>query len=133
MDRLFETDLDLPEDFSLQADEGLLTRVLENLVHNAFRYSGKGDRVVLSARGTAGRAVIEVKDSGRGIAAEERDKIFQPFYRGTRSRNEPGFGLGLSIVKSIVEAHGWTIELDGTDGETIFRIRMGRGRQNPIE
>jgi signal transduction histidine kinase len=125
MDRRFEIDLDLPEDLSIQADAGLLTRVLENLVHNAFRYSDKGDRVEIAARGTVGRVVIEVKDSGRGIAAEERGKVFQPFYRGTRSRNEPGFGLGLSIVKSIVEAHGWAIELDGADGETIFRIRMG--------
>jgi signal transduction histidine kinase len=122
-EREFETRIEVPEELSVSADQGLLSRVLENLVHNAFRYTEKGDRVTLSAWEDAG-ITIEVKDSGRGIAPDERVRIFQPFYRGTRSRNEPGFGLGLSIVKSIVEAHGWSIGLEGAGGQTAFRIRI---------
>ena len=122
-EREFEARIEVPEGLSVLADQGLLSRVLENLVHNAFQYTERGDRVTLSAWADAG-VTIEVKDSGRGIAPEERSRIFQPFYRGTRSRNEPGFGLGLSIVKSIVEAHGWSIGLEGTGGQTAFRIRL---------
>jgi signal transduction histidine kinase len=122
--RKIEFESTLPDGLSVRADEGLLCRVMENLVHNAFRYSASGDIVTLSAGLSGGRVRVEVSNTGQGIPESDRDNIFQPFYRGSRSRNEPGFGLGLSIVKSIIDAHGWTIELTAEKEKTIFRIEM---------
>jgi signal transduction histidine kinase len=71
--------------------------------------------------------VLTITDTGIGIPAEELPRIFDPFYRGTNSRREQGFGLGLATVKSIVEGHGWTIAVTSDVGKgSTFRIAMGR-------
>ena len=68
---------------------------------------------------------IEVRDRGVGIPPEERERVFDRFYRTTDARTLPGSGLGLSIVKQIVELHGGTITLDGRDGGgTIARLEL---------
>jgi signal transduction histidine kinase len=67
--------------------------------------------------------VLKVMNRGAGIAAEEQKLIFEPFYRGNRGEEHKGFGLGLSSVKSVVEAHGWEITLSSDPGEiTAFSI-----------
>ena len=118
----FASRLDIPPDCAAAADLVLFARVLENLVGNAIRYTRQGDRIEFTASG-GGPVVIEVRDSGPGIDPKELSLIFEPFFRGTRTRSEPGFGLGLSIVKSIVEAHGWSITADSRpEGGTAFRL-----------
>jgi signal transduction histidine kinase len=68
---------------------------------------------------------IVVRDDGPGIAAEDRKRIFEEFYRGSRARNEEGLGLGLSIVKSVVSAHGWQVKLSEDAGAgTAFVISI---------
>jgi signal transduction histidine kinase len=127
--RRFACSLDVPEETAAAADLVLFARVLENLVGNAVRYTRENDRIDLSVSRVGGPAtpqvVIEIRDSGRGIEPKELSLIFEPFFRGTRTRSEPGFGLGLSIVKSIVEAHGWSIVADShPEGGTTFRLTL---------
>jgi signal transduction histidine kinase len=120
--KTFESHLDFPRECTAAADLVLFARVLENLVGNAIRYTRPGDRIDFAASGD-GPVVVEVRDSGPGIDPKELSLIFEPFFRGTRTRSEPGFGLGLSIVKSIVEAHGWSITADShPEGGTAFRL-----------
>jgi len=100
----------LPQPAQVRMDERLVSRVLENLVNNALRYTPEGGRIELSARAEGGAYVVSVSDDGPGISGEDLPRIFEPFYRGSSSRREEGMGLGLSIVKTVVESHGWTIE-----------------------
>jgi signal transduction histidine kinase len=116
-----------------------------NLIHNAIKYTPNGGMIAVDVNATAGRAVIEVRDSGPGIPAAHRDHIFDRFYRvdASRSREDGGVGLGLAIARWAVEANGGQIELasGGTNG-SLFRVILpapddsaagGRDRQFPHE
>ncbi|HEY6340750.1 MAG TPA: ATP-binding protein [Bryobacteraceae bacterium] len=109
-------------------DRAILRQVLVNLLDNAIKHSPPGTQVWVRVRGEGERNVaIEVEDSGPGIAAAHRDRIFDRFYRVDegRSREDGGAGLGLSIAKWGVEAHGGRLELDCPDGRgCIFRLRL---------
>jgi len=91
-----------------------ISRVLTNLIENALRHTPAGGRVQVQARRDDGRLYVEVVDSGEGIAAADLPYVFDRFYRGekSRSRESGGAGLGLSISKGIVEAHGGTIRAE---------------------
>ncbi len=104
-------------------DEDLFTEVLINLVDNARKASGNGDRIILSA----GEGGIEVRDFGRGIPEEEKDKILEPFYMidKSRSRKSGGAGLGLAITAMILKRHGCRMEIESGVGEgTVIRCRF---------
>jgi len=88
----------------------LFERAVENLVSNAFRYTGPGGKVEFMMKVEEGVPVLIVADNGPGIPDDELPYIFDAFYRGTHSRKEAGHGLGLTIVKSVVDLHGWSIE-----------------------
>lgn len=101
--------------------------VIKNLVNNALKYSEKDKPVEVTAQKQKNQLVVEVKDFGIGISMEEREKVFDRFYRG----NEPlkagikGFGLGLSLVKAIIEAmNGKIFIADNPSGGTIFLIEL---------
>lgn len=92
----------------VDADVGLLERVLENLISNAIRYTAAGGRVTLRVRGDPDKITICVEDTGSGIAAEDVPHIFDRYFRGSNA-SQPrgdGAGLGLAIAKRIVELHG---------------------------
>jgi two-component system sensor histidine kinase BaeS len=101
-----------------------------NLVSNALRYTPPGGRVVLRAYprpGAAGRAavVVEVGDTGSGIAPEDLPYVFERFYRAdkSRSRASGGSGIGLAIVKQLVEAHAGQVEVESRPGQgATFRL-----------
>jgi signal transduction histidine kinase len=102
-----------------------LLRCFENLFDNAIRYTKEGDAITLSALHTGEEVVVVFRDTGMGIDGPELNRVFEPFYRGTRSRREEGSGLGLSIVKSIVDAHGWNIGVESTPGRgTALTLRI---------
>ncbi len=88
----------------------LFERSVENLVSNAFRYTGPGGTVEMLIALEDGLPVLIVADNGPGVPPEELQYIFDAFYRGSHSRQEAGHGLGLTIVKSVVDVHGWSIE-----------------------
>jgi signal transduction histidine kinase len=89
-------------------------QVLANLVGNAIRHSPAGGRVCVSASMTSRGAAFEVADEGRGIAPEERERVFERFYRSdlARSSGDGGSGLGLAIARWIVELHDGTIRTE---------------------
>jgi signal transduction histidine kinase len=129
--REFASSIELPEEATVRMDEGLFTRVLENLVGNAIRYSEEKGKIAMSARAEAEMIVLSMSDTGIGIPDEDLGRIFDPFYRGTNSRREVGFGLGLTTVKSIIESHGWNITVaSGVGKGTTFTIRMPMVRRN---
>ncbi len=126
--REFSWTVDVAETACVRMDAGLFARALENLVGNAIRYTEEGGKIDMTATGAAGppsEIVLTITDSGIGIPKEELGKIFDPFYRGTNSRREQGFGLGLTTVRSIIESHGWNISVHSAVGKgTAFTIRM---------
>ncbi|KAJ54243.1 ATPase [Actibacterium mucosum KCTC 23349] len=104
-------------------DEKRLRQILINLMSNAIRYTAKGS-VTLTLNYRNEVAVIEVQDTGSGIAPEDLERIWRPFERG-RSARAPGSGLGLTITKLLVEILGGEIEVDSTPGKgSLFRVRM---------
>jgi signal transduction histidine kinase len=105
-DKGVELALDAGPGIVVDADRSRLRQALANLVDNAVKYTPAGGRVSCSARVEGNAAVIEVRDTGTGIAPEDLPHIWDRLYRGDRSRSERGLGLGLSLVRAIVEAHG---------------------------
>lgn len=106
---------DLP---TLEADPDRLARALGNLLSNAVKYTPAGGGVSVEAGVEDGSAWIRVNDTGPGIAPEEQERIFTPFYRGDASRRFPqGMGLGLSIARDLVAAHGGRLEVHSTLGQ----------------
>jgi signal transduction histidine kinase len=94
-------------------------------VGNAIRYTEENGKISLSARMEEGEVKLSIADTGIGIPKEDLSRIFDPFYRGTNSRRESGFGLGLTTVKSIIESHGWKIAVfSQVDLGSTFTIRM---------
>ena len=113
----------------IEADPGRLRQALGNLVGNALRYTPAGGSVTLAvfAADDDGHATITVADTGGGIAAEHLPRIFDRFYRAdaSRSRETGGSGLGLSITRYLIEAHGGTIDARSTEGAgSTFTIRL---------
>ena len=108
--RDFAWSIDIPEEATVRMDAGLFTRALENLVGNAIRYTDRdGEDHDGGAARRDGSMLLSITDTGIGIPPEDLSRIYDPFYRGTNSRREQGFGLGLTTVKSIIESHGWSI------------------------
>ncbi|MBW8002918.1 MAG: sensor histidine kinase [Planctomycetes bacterium] len=115
--REFNSRIKIPPDIKIEADSNLLNRALENLFNNALRFTRESDSIYLTAHLKNGEVLISIEDTGPGLTEAEIKLIFEPFYRGTSSRREQGFGLGLSIVKSIINAHGWEIKADSRPGD----------------
>lgn len=119
--------LDQPAPVELDADAIRLGQAINNLIDNALKYTPPGGSVRLAAHAEPGAAVITVSDNGPGVPALEREAVFRRLYRGDSSRSQRGLGLGLSMVKAIVEAHRGTIVLDDAPGGGArFTIRLPR-------
>src|SRR5262249_4578596 len=101
----------------VRADRNRLRQVLVNLFDNAIKYRASGGRVQMSADPRPEEVVITVRDPGAGIPAEEIPRIWERLYRGDKSRSQRGLGLGLSLVRAIINAHGGHIEVQSTVGE----------------
>ncbi len=113
---------------AVRADSARLRRVLANLLDNAVKYGGVAGRIRLSARAENGLVEIAVEDDGPGVAAEDLPRIFDRLYRSERVRDHSGLGLGLSLVKALVEAQGGTVEADNrAGGGARFVVRLPSG------
>jgi len=112
----------------LEADPEKLRSIVDNLISNAVKFTPTGGTILVRARAHAGEAVIEVMDTGPGVPAEERESIFNLFFRGRTKADSgiKGTGLGLAIARELVEAHGGQIAVvaDGTGGH--FRVTLPR-------
>jgi two-component system sensor histidine kinase GlrK len=124
------------EPASLEADPEKLRSIVDNLVSNAVKFTPPGGTISVRARAHAGEAVIEVMDTGPGVPAEERESIFNLFFRGRtkadsgRASGIKGSGLGLAIARELVEAHGGqiTVVAAGAGGPhgAHFRVTLPR-------
>jgi heavy metal sensor kinase len=113
------------EALSVVADEQFMRQVLINIISNAVKYTPEGGAVSVDVLPGKGSVAVIVRDTGIGIKAEDIPFIFDRFYRVEASRSSAGFGLGLSIAKSIVEAHGGTISLQSLPGQgSTFTITL---------
>lgn len=110
---------DLPQ---VRADSERIQQVLVNLLHNAVKFTRPGGEIVVSAAHRENEIVVQVRDTGVGIASEDLTRIFERFYKADRSRSGGGTGLGLSIARHLVEAHGGRIwaESEPDQGSSFF-------------
>lgn len=118
---------EVPERLDAHVDSGRMSQVLDNLVSNAIKYSPDGGDVVVSLDAEGPHVVCRVRDTGMGMSEKDQAEVFTKFFRSGNVRNTsiPGVGLGLSITKAIVEAHGGTIQLRSALGEgTTFTVKV---------
>ncbi len=94
----------------------LLRRAIENLISNAIKFSPPGGRVWIELRSASDRAVVEVRDYGPGVPANEIGMLFRPFFRGSNARLAEGHGLGLTLVERVAKAHGGEVHAENADG-----------------
>jgi signal transduction histidine kinase len=129
-DRSIAIETHVPGDLVVPVDRARLRQVLANLLDNALKYSPDGTRVEIRAGAMGDRAVLTVADQGPGIPPDELPLVWERLYRGDRSRSTRGLGLGLSLVKAIVEAHGGAVALDsavGAGSRFVISLPMGNG------
>jgi signal transduction histidine kinase len=125
-------DARLPREPAIAFVDPVRTRqVIANLLDNAIKYTDAGGHVVVEVEDGAlpGRVAVRVRDDGIGIPPEETDRIWTRLYRGDKSRSRRGLGLGLSLVKAVVEAHGGGVAVQSTPGQgstfTVWLPRKG--------
>jgi signal transduction histidine kinase len=100
-----------------------MRQVLGNLLDNAIKYTPNGGRVEITANKTEEGVIVSVKDTGIGIPSGEIAKIWDRLYRGDQSRSQRGLGLGLSLVRAVVKAHGGKVDVQSEPGKgSIFTV-----------
>lgn len=104
-------ELDLTANVIVRGSRRLLTQLLVNLIENAIRHSPKGTKIRLAVSDEQEGPSVDISDTGPGIPVEDRERVFERFYRRDSSRSTPGNGLGLALVRSIAELHGATVTL----------------------
>ena len=123
--RNIEIETDIEDDVMIRADENLLSLVWNNLLSNAFKFTPDGGKVSLTLKRESGSAVVTVGDSGIGMTKETGEHIFEKFYQGDRSHASQGNGLGLALVKRIVDIMTGEITVESTLGRgSTFTVKM---------
>jgi signal transduction histidine kinase len=116
-----EKRITVTEDFNTPCeaivDATRMRQAFANLLDNALKYTPEGGNVHLICAVESGRVNMRVKDTGMGIPHNEQPRIWERLYRGDKSRSQRGLGLGLSLVKAIVEAHHGTVSVQSEPGE----------------
>ena len=123
-----ELEVEADADLTVRGDPVRLSQVVGNLLHNAAKYTGEGGRIVLATRSSEGMAEISVRDSGIGISAESMPRIFELFTQipSERVNTGGGLGIGLALVRALVELHGGDISAAsvGLDRGSEFTLRL---------
>lgn len=122
-------------DLSLEGDREQLLTVIDNLISNAIKYTPRGGSITVRLAREGEHVMIEVSDSGPGIAAADRERLFEPFYRGSGNYDGhiSGSGLGLAIAREYIEAHDGDIILMPSEHGACFRIILPFMQQNTNE
>ena len=120
--------VELPPDLpAVLVDADRVRQVIANLLHNAIKFTPPGGRVTLSAAAEGDEVIVEVRDTGIGIAKTDLPRVFERFYKGdrARTRGRGGTGLGLAIARHIVDAHGgrvWVKSKEGKGSSFFFSL-----------
>ena len=127
--RNVHTNIQFDKDIKVPLNEQLVHRSFENLLSNAIRYTKENDLIEINAYTSENEKtkaiILEIRDSGCGIDKKDLEYIFDIFYRGTNSRQEEGMGIGLAVVKSIIETHGWNIAVESKKNKgSCFTINI---------
>lgn len=133
-DKNLDMDLQLPEDhMTVTADPDSITQVIYNLLDNAIKFADKGSTVTVALWKQNGKAYVSVKDRGDTIPPDDLPLIFDRFHKSDRSRSKDrdGVGLGLYLVKSILDAHNEDIAVTSADGVTEFVFTLTLSREKP--
>ena len=131
IDKNIELGLDAPHDCKVRGREGLINILVRNLVENAIRHTPSGGKIDVSVHPREGNAILTISDNGPGIPEEEREYVFERFYR-TSDNEEIGTGLGLSMVKRIIEIHDAEIHLaDSELGGLMVEVQFELAKQPP--
>lgn len=118
----------MQDEVRVSADRVRIMQAMGNLLDNALKYSAPNTQVNISLGVEDHTAVIEIKDQGMGIDESDREKIWERLYRADKSRSTSGLGIGLSVVKAIVKAHGGSISVESRLGEgSSFKIKLPIG------
>jgi signal transduction histidine kinase len=117
-ERDISIEAEYPETLNVVADRSRLVQVVANLVDNAVKYTPNGGRVDVEAQSSGSEVILTVRDTGAGIPPDEAGKIWDRSYRGDASRAQRGLGLGLSLVKAVVQAH---------KGSVVMSSELGSG------
>ena len=128
-ERVIETNFALNE--PVDCDRGRLAQLLSNLLGNALAYGSAAEPVQVRAKADGGLFELSVANAGDAIPAAARQRMFQPFARGTVRSDQQGLGLGLYIASEIAMAHGGTLTVASTSAETRFTFRMPCSRPYP--
>ena len=124
-ERQVSVTLDAPNPLPATVDANRIRQVFGNLLDNAIKYNRPGGAVAISLRSESGEIIARFADTGPGIPLAEQPRIWERLYRGDKSRSERGLGLGLSLVKAVVEAHGGTVAVHSDLGiGTEFTVRL---------
>jgi signal transduction histidine kinase len=109
----------------VSGDYDLLVLALHNLIDNALKFTSPGDTVEVRAFEDGANVVVEVADTGPGIPEEEVSHVWEELYRGTGARGVPGSGLGLALVRAIIERHAGEVNLRSRAGQgTVISVRL---------
>ncbi|MEO6118833.1 MAG: ATP-binding protein, partial [Methylotenera sp.] len=109
----------------VSAQQDLLHRAIDNVVRNAVKYSPNASLITITSKLEHAKISIKVVDQGPGVEANELDAIFQAFFRGSKTNNTDGHGVGLAIAKQIVESHGGTIHaVNQEEGGLSVEIKL---------
>jgi len=124
-DKQVRIETSLPERAPLRGDRARLTQAIANLIDNAIKYTAAGGLVRVTVTIAPADATVEVTDTGAGIPADELPRIWERLFRGDRSRSERGLGLGLSLVRAIVEAHHGRVDVQSEPGRgSTFTLHL---------
>jgi signal transduction histidine kinase len=116
-EKKIHVNMDLPEHCEAAVDSDRIRQAFGNLLDNAIKYTGEGGTVTISAARVNGTATVRFRDTGMGIPEAEQGRIWDRLYRGDKSRSQRGLGLGLSVVRAVVQAHQGAVTVESKPGE----------------
>jgi signal transduction histidine kinase len=115
----------VPDAIEVVVDRARFRQLVANLLDNAVKYTPAGGRIDIEADASGGRVELRVRDTGVGIAETDQPRVWDRLYRADTSRGERGLGLGLSLVKAVVEAHGGRVSLRSAPGQgSVFSVEL---------
>jgi signal transduction histidine kinase len=124
----------LPSSCEASVDATRMRQAFGNLVDNALKYTPEGGGVTIAATREANRAVVQFRDTGLGIPSDEQGRIWDRLYRGDKSRSQRGLGLGLSVVKAVVEAHGGAVTVTSAASQgSEFTVTLPAAKTEPAD